>query len=379
MHKLKKRCTAAGFMVKELFAFFEKDRSMRLLLRFTYRIWLWAALLQGLGAAGVCAAADMAPLRVENRYPPHLMFLSPRADVPDTPGRGRLRASLVVDYTSLYVNETSEDWSVLMDMEMTTLALDLAYGLTSALELNLSLPWYHMADGFMDRALEDYHDTFGFPNYGKDARPYDQFGYYLRKDGEDWFEPEPDRFAVGDGCAGFKLRLLAGGERRPAAALAYKLKLPFGDADAGFGSGRIDHGAFVLTRWPFWRFALHLSPGYVWLSDPHTRGAEVTMADMAALLSGLTFDAGRSLCLKAQLNYYTSPFSRTGISQLDQDSLQLSLGFSVRLSRRMGLELALSEDLTRAAPDFTVHTRWIFTPVAKQRSDDGDRRSDNSQ
>jgi len=56
-----------------------------------------------------------------------------------------------------------------------------------------------------------------------------------------------------------------------------------------------------------------------------------------------------------QFNFATSPFHHTGIEQMDQNSLELALGFAVSISRDMVFEFAFSEDLTRTAPDFTIH------------------------
>jgi hypothetical protein len=37
--------------------------------------------------------------------------------------------------------------------------------------------------GFMDGFLEEYHDTFGFSDYGRSERPKNEFLYEVKRDG----------------------------------------------------------------------------------------------------------------------------------------------------------------------------------------------------
>lgn len=167
--------------------------------------------------------AEMGPLRAKQRYPLYIMFLTPEPDSPRLIEKGRFMTSLSVDYTSIYIDETNREWSVLMDMEMT---------------------------------------------------------------------------------------------------------------------------------------------GIVLISDPETDGADIRLDDMMTLLAGIEYEASETLSLMGQFNFVTSPFHHTGIDQMDQDSLELALGFAVSMSHDMIFEFAFSEDLTRTAPDFTVHgaLRYEFGP-----------------
>ena len=97
-----------------------------------------------------------------------------------------------------------------------------------------------------------------------------------------------------------------------------------------------------------------LAPGYEGLQDQIINFTTTSNSEFNE------FEAGESWSLLAPVNYYTALFDTTGIAQLDQDSLELALGFSVRVFKRMGLEFAFCEDLTRSAPDFTVHTRLSY-------------------
>ena len=309
--------------------------------------------------------AEMGPLQARQRYPLYLMFLTPEPDSPRLIEKGRFVTALSIDYTSIYINETKEEWSALMDMEMTVLDLSVAYGITKGLNIALAAPWISQNDGFLDSPLEAYHGFFGFPNYGREDGPVNEFGYHVVVDGETWFEARPGGTHLGDSVVSIKMSLIQAGKHRGlSSSLLAALKIPTGDEDNGFGSGGFDQGLVLLNQYRRSPLILYLNPGIIWLSDPDTRGADVHVDDMMTLLAGLEYEAGDTWSLMGQFNFMTSPFHDTGIGQMDQDSLELALGFAVSLGEAAIFEFAFSEDLTRTAPDFTVHgaLRYEFGP-----------------
>ena len=310
-------------------------------------------------------AAELGPLHVQNRYPLYLMFLTPGPDTPNVIETGRLLVSLSADYTSLYIDEQSRDWSVLMDMEMTVVDLGLTYGVTQRMNLSLKLPFISMNGGFLDKPLASYHDFFGFPDYGRPDGPVDEFGYQLTVDGDAWFDAQPGGLHPGDGVVSAKIQL-AGGDNAQGlcSSLLAVLKIPTGDSGHGFGSGQYDQALMILNRYRQSPLILYLNPGVILLSDPETDGADVSVNNMMTILTGIEYEASDRWSWVGQLNYLTSPLAHTGIPQLDQDSLELALGFCLSLSDRSVLEFAFCEDLTRSAPDFTVHAgiRWTIGP-----------------
>lgn len=315
--------------------------------------WLWMPIRW----PHAVQCAEMGPLHAQQRYPLYHMFLTPEPDSPRLIEKGRFVTALSIDYTSIYINEAREEWSALMDMEMTVLDLSVTYGITNRLNISLSLPWISQNDGFLDGPLEAYHGYFGFPNYGKEDGPVDEFGYHIAVDDEAWFEARPGGLHLGDSVVSIKMRLLQAVRHHQglASSLLAALKIPTGDEDRGFGSGRFDQGLILLNQYRLSPLILYLNPGIVWLSDPETQGADIHVNDMMTLLAGLEYKVSDTWSLMGQFNFVTSPFHDTGIAQMDQDSLELALGFAVSLGGDMVFEFAFSEDLTRTAPDFTVH------------------------
>lgn len=314
------------------------------------------------------AGYEKGPLHVRNQFPPHLMFLTPQPDSPNVVPEDRFKFSLSADYSSVFVNETSANWSALIDMEMTVLDVSLEYGMMEYLTLSLDIPLVSMGGGFLDGFLEDYHDTFGFPNYGREKRPKNEFAYSLRKNRQEWFSAESGGLHLADGSISAKLSLVdeetglfqKARFSSTSVSLAYTLKIPVGDEDRGFSSGGPDHGFSVLSQFRFSSFALYLNPSVIFLSDPQTSGPDISVNTIFGIFAGGEYALSDSWTLAAQLNYYTSPFENTGISQLDDDSLELGLGFTCELTPAMSLEFAFCEDLTHSVPDFNIHARVVY-------------------
>jgi hypothetical protein len=153
-----------------------------------------------------------------------------------------------------------------------------------------------------------------------------------------------------------KVRLTrVGNHQGLTSSISYGLKIPTGDENHGFGSGRFDQGLVFLNQYRMSPLTLYLNPGVVLLSDPKTQGADIHVNNIMTFLAGIEYNVSDTWSLMGQLNFVTSPFHHTGIEQMDQDSLELTLGFAVSISPDMTFEFAFSEDLTRTAPDFTVH------------------------
>jgi hypothetical protein len=322
--------------------------------------WLWIPIqwLDGVHCA------ELGPLHAQQRYPLYLMFLSPEPDSPRLIEKRRFMTSLSIDYISIYIDEASEKWSALLDMEMTVLELSLTYGITNRVSVSLAVPWISQNDGFLDGCLEAYHDLFGFPNYGRDGGPVDEFGYHIAVDDDAWFDAQSGGWHPGESEVSVKMQLTNAGHLGLASSLLVSLKIPTGDENHGFGSGRFDQSLILLNQYRVSLFILYLNPGIVFLSDPETHGADIHVNDMMTLLAGIEYKVSDTWSLMGQFNFVTSPFHHTGIEQMDQDSLELALGFAVSMSPDMIFEFAFSEDLTRTAPDFTVHgaLRYEFGP-----------------
>jgi len=241
-------------------------------------------------------------------------------------------------------------------MEMTTIDLALAYGFASRLAIALEMPLVSMNDGFLDGFLENYHNALGLPNYGREERPKNAFGYRITKLGQTWIDGESSGFQWADMTCSLQLQLTPPAPRRSFdASLLGRIKLPVGDAERGLGSGQYDYGLYLPMQWSWRPWTLYFMPGLAILNDPDIPAAHVAARNSWSLFAAVGYAYSEHLNLLGQLNYFTSPIERTGISELDDGGLELALGFQYDLDRNWVLEFAFCEDLTRAAPDFSLH------------------------
>ncbi|MFO7558382.1 MAG: DUF3187 family protein [Desulfobacterales bacterium] len=302
------------------------------------------------------------PLRTRNQFPPFLMFLSPLPESPATLSKNELKVSPAVDYSSVFINEYSENWDVLIDMELTVVDLLVEYGVTNKLTLSVQPLLVSMNKGFLDSSLETYHDAFNFPNYGRENRPKNEFGYAISYRNQKWFDGKPGGLHIADSLISAKYSMLEGSRSLPVnASMLYTLKIPVGDADSGFGSGHFDHGLFLLTQTVVHPVIIYANAGYIFLSDPDTKEADIDVNNIPSLFGGLEYSYSEKLSLIAQINYFASPFNDSDFSQFDNGSVELDLGFVYHFSQKTRFEFAFAEDLAQSGvPDFNVHLRVSY-------------------
>lgn len=306
-------------------------------------------------------AAYRAPLQVQNRFPLHLLFLTPRPTSPIAPTQGSLRTSMALEYSSTYFEHSNSQWDYLIDLEMTVVDLSFHYGISSRASIRLDVPLVSMNAGFLDGFLQSYHDALGVPNYGRENRPQNSFAYSVSKEGRTWLEGESGLFRWSDMTVSAQYVILKpGGQHRWTSALQGSIKLPTGDPDRAYGSGGFDFGLFLPSQWSLTSWSLFIMPGMMLISDPETRGADVSARNSYSLFSGLAFHYNDKWSWLAQLNFFTSPIEETGLSVLDDGALELALGFQRVIKQRWVVEFAFCEDLTRAAPDFNVRLGLIW-------------------
>jgi hypothetical protein len=306
--------------------------------------------------------ADQGPLPMQNRFPLHFQFLAPRPMSPEISEEGAWNITMALAYTSINFDHRHRQWRLLMDMELTTLDLFLSYGLTPRCELALEIPAVGMQDGFLDDFLETYHNTIGVANYDRHKRPKNTFGFDIAKKGQSWISGKSTGLAFTDSVVS-----IAYAWPEPCSShhfrgkLAGRIKVPVGDSDLGLGSGKWDAGLYWAMGWRHEKWSFYIMPGYAVISDPNTRGADVSARNSASLFMGAAYRYNEDWQWIAQVNGYSSPVEETGIDALDNGSLELGFGFRYQLYRHHGLVFSFGEDLARAGPDFTVYFGWVWS------------------
>lgn len=301
-------------------------------------------------------AADFGPLQTTNRFPLHMLVLTPRPVNAGLPDQGVVEATLAVEYSNTFFDHRNERWDVLIDTEVLIAELSMICGLTEKLAVKLDAPMISMQGGFLDGFLENFHDFLGLPNYDRENRPKNDFAYRVAKDDRLWLQGESGGLRVGDArfSAQYALPSMTLVGRPFRSSVLATVKTPTGDADTGLGSGRFDFGFFLPAKWRGTRWSFHVMPGFIWVDDPQTSGARVSARNSTSLFACAAYEYNQRWRWLAQLNYYSSPFEKSGLDELDDGALELVIGFQRTLSKMCYWEFAFSEDLTLAVPDFNI-------------------------
>jgi hypothetical protein len=323
----------------------------------SYAMKRTAALFSFLLIVAVLSASAEAfdgPLQVKNQFP---LFLSVNAPSLESASlQNSFAASL--SHSSIYLVDNSSEWDIGLDMEITELNFRFRKNINNFIELGVEVPILSFNSGFMDGFLDRYHDTFGFPDYGRSNRPDNDFLYEVKRNGTVVVKGESGRIAIGDIRFTLKKPLIKGD---PAVSIKGEIEFPSGDSKAGYGNGSIDTGISLLMDKEFgevWKTYLNL--GIIFPSD--LKGNEKVYLK-SFIWGGAAIEAAlwKTVSLLGQVFIQESPFPETGISSVDRTAVLLSLGGRYH-SGNSSFELSLTEDLnTSGAPDFTLNFSFIKT------------------
>jgi len=227
------------------------------------------------------------------------------------------------------------------------------------------LPLVFHTNGAFDRAIDDWHGFFGFPDAGRDESPYYELRYsYIDRDG---VTREVTSTETGLGDVQLSVQRFIGcfaptdsDKTEPIARIG--IKLPTGSVSSLTGSGRVD----LYADWqsPVWRVAERwrwgTTIGVLWMGGNSKLPEQRNIAAYGSL--GTQFIAWQNLRLMAQLDWHT-PFYESGLRELGDPSVSASFGVRWLLKGHQSVELSFSEDVAiDTAADITARLAWTMRP-----------------
>lgn len=288
------------------------------------------------------------PLQVNNLFPIFLhadqLFLE-RAEMESS-------ISYSLSHSSTYTVQSSGRWDIFLDMEITALNFRYKRIIKDVAEFNLDVPLLIIGGGFMDGLLEEYHRAFGFPDYGRSARPENEFLYEVRRDGN----------LIIKGRSGIRLGDIRLAVKKPLITsdgfgLSVKgdVELPVGDAKEGYGNGSVDAGiALLLDKKITDRVMTYANLGVAFPGD--VRGYEkVDMNNFVYGGVGVEAYIGKGVSFLFQLQGQSQIYPETDLLAVDRDAYLLVIGGRYKTGKR-SFALSLTEDInTSGAPDFILN------------------------
>ncbi len=289
------------------------------------------------------------PLHYKNQFPLFLHTNAPTIESAKLSNRG---LSISLSYSSINEIRYSENWSLGLDMEISTLTIMYNKTINDLIELSLGIPIHSFHSGFMDDFINSYHNTFDFPDYGRSKRPTNEFLYEVKRNGKILIKGKNGKIDVGDVRFSAKTELFS---NDPAISIRGDLELPTGEAKSGFGNESIDGALTLLIDKDLGQyFKLYSNTGVVF---PGNLNAYEKL-DLKTYFFGaaaIEYTLSKSLTIPINLYIQSSPYPHTGIRQIDNASIQLAVGGRYSFNNSH-LELSFAEDInTSGAPDFSIN------------------------
>lgn len=300
-------------------------------------------------AAALCPAAaalaDDSPLRVRNLAPVSGIYGQPRALGGDVLASG-YELTFNTELANSFTSDAQDSTLAFFDGETTYLTYGVRQAFAQRWEWGLEVPYVIQHGGYLDSAIDGFHDLFGFDDNGRNAAKRNRIDYFISDGGKVYVQFNDEKRGWGDlrVSGGYQLR------REPARSLAVRVlvKLPTGEIDKLTGSEGTDVAAWLdytdrelLARL---RLSMNGAIGIMVLGDgellPHDQRQVAGYGHF-----GVSYPLTRAWALKAQLDYHGQLID-TSIDQLGGAALQGSLGASWQFNNSLWTDVALVEDLT---------------------------------
>ena len=288
------------------------------------------------------------PFQVRNQFPLFLPFHPPFLESSAV----RDSVSVSLSHSSVYVTEASQFWTVNMDLELTELAVRLKKRFGDRLEIGLDVPFLRPTEGFLDRPLENFHNTLNTGDYGRHERPYNTFLYEVLYQGRPVILPESDKAGVGDVRLTFKREVTDG---MPLVSIMGSIELPTGDAKGGYGNGSYDASLAMLVDIELGK--TYRGYGNAGAVFPGALKGYETVPMRTYYYGGFGIEAAwwERFSVIVQTMVATSPYPDTGIRQVDWPGILLVVGGRYSFGTS-SIEFSLTEDPdTAGAPDFILN------------------------
>ena len=305
----------------------------------------------------LCLAELLSPITISNYSPVVAIHGLPYIGDAEVLKPGAVDAQLMYDVSSHYAEDKNAAESILLDGETHRATFIYRQGIANGLEAGLVIPYIKNKAGGLDSFINDWHQTFGMPQGGRELVANNQLRYRYVRHSQTRFDMQTANGGVGDIRLQGTWQLQNNAEQ--ASAMALSIKFPTGDSQQFQGSGAADVALWYKNEAQQQYFgqrggsfyslgALYLGHGDI-LPDMAKSfvgfgnvGAGINLSDNIAFISQLDIN---------------SPFySSSDLVELGSYAIQLTLGGNIKFASYGQISLGLAEDLViDASPDVTFH------------------------
>ncbi len=301
--------------------------------------------------------AQWFPLRSHNPFL-HVYGLPPFQDG-TLAADGRTKYSVSLDIANHADAGQTETESIIIDGESYFLAMAFRFGATRWLELGIDMPFVAHTDGFLDNAIEGWHDLLGISNTRRSG-PGNQLSFLYESQAFSSYELTSQSFGIGDIQLTAAIPLMRSNDQSGSAfALRSSLKLPTGDKETLRGSGAFDFslGFYATDFATFAKRDLRFS-GFAGVLLPGKGDIFPALQHSTVAFGGVgaTWRMTDQFSIAAQ-TYVQDAYLDSDLDEIGGSSVQFALGGTYQFSSRpVTLAIALVEDVfSDATADVALH------------------------
>jgi len=287
------------------------------------------------------------PIPIVNQAPIQLLFLQATPDRAETLPKGRYSVSLQAALTNTLLWEKSEHYYGYVDMEMVRSALGLQYGLLPGVEVGISVPFLYGYPGFMDHAILEIEEFFQLARNLREKE--DQYGrankytYWVKKDDKAFIAGKEGSAWLGDMVLTAKGKIWEE-DTLPCLSARLAVKLPTGDEDRAFGSGKADYGLGMLLEKDIKEVTFYLNVDVIFPGQAFDNQG-VSLEEFYEIMLASEYKVSSRISLLAQLTYLTRPFEDTGLKMLDRRIIDVLFGITYLTESGIFVQGGIREDI----------------------------------
>jgi len=250
--------------------------------------------------------------------------------------------------------------SIYLDYEAYRFNLSYQYGLNDNWNLKLDIPLIHQSGGFLDSAIDSWHEFFGLPRANRPFVNNNQYDIQYSYQNQSLINLDEASTTLGDIQIALARSLIE--NNSTTMSLWGSLKLPSGDKNKLSGSGATDFSAWLaLNQQLSENWLINLNAGTVILGKDNYQN--IPLSDHAVyghiMLGWLVTN---NINLKVQLQGHTSYYEKSQLKILG-NTYFLTFGGSIKINQCQQLDIAVSEDIkVDASPDASFLISWRHYP-----------------
>jgi hypothetical protein len=273
----------------------------------------------------VATATSYGPLQTRSQNPLYLQLLALPMEAPHTLQRREVETTLHTTFSNVFEHNITGNTLLNLDMELWRTALVFGYGLGRRIDIKIELPFVTNGGGFLDGFVQDFHDTFGFPDGGRELVDENQFRYTLIQNSVELFNHDTQFFGLADLVVRIKIFILETRQLPVHVALIPYVKFPIGRQSQGLSSGRFDAGLALLAQKSWGDFSVTSHVGGVILGG-HKSIDNLLRRGFVSFGQSIEYRIVSHLALIVQLTGNTSAFQNVEGTPLSDIVLDLNIG-----------------------------------------------------